>query len=1435
MSEQSESSGTGAALGRRPLRHARHAALALALATTLAAAAFFGLELKHARERAILEGEQQGRTLAGLLERQTAHSVRELELALRGLADRLAAMRSGQETDQPTAEDLLRREAAAIGPSRAILLVDRAGRPIGSSDSRLTARIDPGALADIEGAPGMANLRLAAPVTVGSEWLIPVKADAPGPAAETLVALIHPDHFEQVFRMVEIGAQDSIALYATSGHLMACHPACPGAIGRAGVDTPLLRDWLARADQDTIRETDRAGGLARVVSYRRVAGHPLVLVLSLGGDGVVAEWRREARSSLLAGAALLIVVAGLSALLYQQLRRREAIRAALQESEAQFRIVADTMPVPLWTCDAAGALTLLNRAWLGFTGRTMEEQRGEGWKSGIHPEDLPGLTAAYRQALRGRAPYTRDYRLRGADGQYRWFHDAALPRFGPDGTFLGLTGTLQDITERRRAEKALADSERRFRNLLQNMRNIIFCSGVKGGGGHGYEGGRPRIYGADAQRIAGTVEGGLANVALWYESVLPEDRPAYFEAERRRKELGEGYTLEYRFRHPITGELKWARETGWVVKDEESGETCFDSFILEITDEKRAAEELRRNQALLRAVLDAVPASVNVRDREGHHVLVNQYHSNFYGRPPEWFIGKTIGEALSPDNAGPVIERDRKFLEADGVAAMVEEDHVGPNGRITTWLGTKAPVRDPDGAIRYIVSVGVDITERKRAEQAMRESQNLLRAVIDAVPASINVKTVEGRYVLVNAFHKRFHDRPPDWFIDKTPAEVVGGEYAREVMERDRRLVETGEAAMIFEEEYEEPGGRLGVWLTTKAPVRNAEGQITHVVTVGFDITERKKAEAARREIEARLVAFMHYAPFSMFIKDVQGRYVMINREGERLFRASKDVVVGKTTPDFFPADMAASYAAHDHAVLESGTVVARESRNSEGDAYPWSLAIKFPIRDDRGVIAAVGGFELDITEKKRAEEALRESEQRFRSMADTVPALVWMSDKSGQCIFVNRRWLEYTGRAMEQELGRGYVENIHPEDRTEVLEFERRAHDQRSLFMKDYRLRGGDGEYRWFLDTGAARFTPDGTYLGHIGLLVDINDRRRLELELEQARRIDAIGQLTGGVAHDFNNLLTVILGNTEMLLGSLDPDTRSYTLARLVRLAALRGEEITQRLLAFGRRQALQPTEIDLNRLVRGLKDLLRRTLGDEVAIEIELADRIWIAHADPLQVENALLNLALNARDAMPKGGTITIRTGNHTVEPDSALARDEMQPGDYVGLSVTDTGAGMSREVAERAFEPFFTTKGMGKGTGLGLSTVYGFAKQSGGHAVIESVPGRGTTVSVFLPRTSEELRDFAEAELTDAAAPGDGQKLGWRRRPTVGRIAGRENRAAMPAVGEPAPLRRLRTNRDFACRTVIECRRQRSYGMFRGVDAVADRTDIDPTSDQEGPS
>lgn len=265
------------------------------------------------------------------------------------------------------------------------------------------------------------------------------------------------------------------------------------------------------------------------------------------------------------------------------------------------------------------------------------------------------------------------------------------------------------------------------------------------------------------------------------------------------------------------------------------------------------------------------------------------------------------------------------------------------------------------------------------------------------------------------------------------------------------------------------------------------------------------------------------------------------------------------------------------------------------------------------------------------------------------------------------------------------------------------------------------------------------------VGAISDITDRKELEEQLQQAQKMEAVGQLTGGVAHDFNNLLAVILGNADLLLGRLSEDDKS---TQAIIRAATRGAELTQRLLAFSRRQPLRPRVIALDELIAGMTDLLQRTLGETIWIETSSAGNLWRAEADPGQVENALLNLALNARDAMPEGGRLSIETGNAVLDESYAARHMDVTPGDYLLLTIKDTGSGMTPEVLERAFEPFFTTKGASAGSGLGLSMVYGFAKQSGGEVVIQSEPGQGTTVALYLPRAAagaEEVRQEVTAD------------------------------------------------------------------------------------------
>jgi PAS domain S-box-containing protein len=400
---------------------------------------------------------------------------------------------------------------------------------------------------------------------------------------------------------------------------------------------------------------------------------------------------------------------------------------------------------------------------------------------------------------------------------------------------------------------------------------------------------------------------------------------------------------------------------------------------------------------------------------------------------------------------------------------------------------------------------------------------------------------------------------------------------------------------------------------------------------------------------------------------------------------------------------------------------------------------------------------EASMSRLQRSEGELRESEARFRSMADTMPALLYITDSDGGCRFVNKTWLDYTGRRLEDELGQGWMDMIHAEDRAVVIEQEAAAFDLRRPYSVTFRLKGSGERLRWFIDTGTPRFGPDGTFLGYIGTLVDVTEQRHLAEQLQQAQKMEAVGQLTGGVAHDFNNLLAIVLGNLDLLDERLPADSQLRSLVQDSLRAAERGAELTDRLLAFARRQPLKPELTDVNGLMAGMTSLLRRTLRGNIRIDAVLAGELWPVFVDASQLESALLNLAINARDAMPQGGRLTLRTAPISVTPEEAERQPDLPAGDHVEIRVDDTGIGMPAEVLARAFEPFFTTKQMGRGSGLGLSMVYGFVKQSGGRISIDSAPGRGTRVRLVLPRAESGIEPAA-APPAPVQAPGNGELI-----------------------------------------------------------------------------
>jgi signal transduction histidine kinase len=335
--------------------------------------------------------------------------------------------------------------------------------------------------------------------------------------------------------------------------------------------------------------------------------------------------------------------------------------------------------------------------------------------------------------------------------------------------------------------------------------------------------------------------------------------------------------------------------------------------------------------------------------------------------------------------------------------------------------------------------------------------------------------------------------------------------------------------------------------------------------------------------------------------------------------------------------------------------------------------------------------------------------------------------------------------------------EHVHPDDLQGVLAQEEKLLPAAKSYELEYRMIAADGRALWIRDIVRMGNPRDGGKTG-FGVFVDISDIKQRDRQLAQAQKMEAIGQLTGGVAHDFNNLLTIIVGNAEALVENAGENEQLRRPAEVTLSAALRSADLVQRLLAFARQQTLRPTEVDVGMLVSSMNELLRRALGEDIDIRIVLPADMCCALADPSQIEAAILNLAVNARDAMPNGGKLVIETANTTLDEGDVDDSADVVPGHYVMIAVTDSGVGMPPHVQAHAFEPFFTTKEVGKGTGLGLSMVFGFARQSGGHARISSEVGRGTTVKLFLPAVKSASAKAGRADLQDGAHPRGSEKI-----------------------------------------------------------------------------
>jgi PAS domain S-box-containing protein len=515
-------------------------------------------------------------------------------------------------------------------------------------------------------------------------------------------------------------------------------------------------------------------------------------------------------------------------------------------------------------------------------------------------------------------------------------------------------------------------------------------------------------------------------------------------------------------------------------------------------------------------------------------------------------------------------------------------------------------------------------------------------------------------------------------------------------------------------------------------------------------LTRAESSEASQR-------ALFRKAPAAMHALNAERRIIDVNDRWLDLFGYDRDEVMGRPITDLYLAVDDAERAARWQEIVAQGTVrdSERQCCRRSGEVFDALISATI-VRDPDGRFARVITTVTDITQRKRAEEAARRAQNFAELLIESSIDGIIVKDLELRYTVWNGSMEAITGLPRDAVLGRTTAEALPSVAGTRIERAWRDALEGRttSLHEEPYGFpeRGRHGQVDQII---SPLRDAEGTILGALAMVRDVTERRRMEDMVRQAQKMEAVGQLTGGIAHDFNNLLTVILGNLEAMQRRdiKDPEIRRF--AEAAQSGAERAATLTQRLLAFSRRQPLDPRPLDPNRLVAGMSDLLRRALGETVALETVLAGGLWRIAADANQLESALLNLAVNARDAMADGRRLAIETANALLDEDYAAAHEDVSPGQYVLIAVSDSGLGMTPEVQARAFEPFYTTKDVGRGSGLGLSQVYGFVKQSGGHVKIYSELGAGTTVRLYLPRLAGDTAPAAAAESDSVDPPATG--------------------------------------------------------------------------------
>ncbi len=995
-----------------------------------------------------------------------------------------------------------------------------------------------------------------------------------------------------------------------------------------------------------------------------------------------------------------------------------------------FEEIADAMPHMVWLASHDGASVYHNRRFLEYAGLTPAAARGSGWAQMVHPEDLPATQVAWARSVATGDPFEVECRLRNRDGQYRWFIARGQAQRDSGGRVVRWVGTCTDVSHER-----VADA--RCRAIIENSFEVI------------------NLVAADGTLIYSTTRS-AAFLGMPIEELLgcdvfnlvhPDDQGAVRSVFRSLlADPSEAAYIVFRGRQ-ADGSWRWleARSTN-LLRDPAVGAVVIN--FRDVTERIAFEERVRESERVYRELFDANPHPMWVYDTQTLRFLaVNDAAVERYGYSRDEFLSMTIAEIRPSEDVPALLEDIRK--RGTGLQPGGMWRHRWKDGTIRNVEVSSNNLRFADRPARLVLSH--DVTDRVRALETAARGHARLQAVVETLYDGVVVSDPAGNLLGWNSSALRMHGfttveaAPPhmpayaETFslsrLDKAPLSRIDWPMSRVL-----------HGQQVADEEFILRRHDTGLELVVRcsgAPVLGPDGSVELGVVTFHDVTPWKRAESDARRTAGLLRAVVDGTSDAVYVKDCAGRYLLFNKAAAGFVGKPIEEVLGKDDTTLFDPDSARQVMERDRRVMESGRVETEEEVLEAAGTTRIYQATKAPYRDADGRVIGLIGISRDVTVQKRAEEEHRRTQKRLQHVISSSPAVLFTvaiaDDQIRSIAWISENVRVMLGHSPEEATGPDWwARNIHPEDRESVASSTRDRLFVNGHVTHEFRLRRTDGEYRWVHSESRLLREASGKAVEAVGSWSDITERKQIEESLHQVQKMEAIGRLAGGVAHDFNNLLTIINGYADELLEGIPATSPNHTHVVEIRNAGGRAARLTAQLLAFSRKSIIEPRALDLNDIVSQCMTLLNRLIGEDVVLVANLASKLSRVRADAGQVEQVIINLSVNARDAMPTGGRLTIETREHFVSELHQAAYSGLVPGHYVQLSVTDNGLGMSADVKAKVFEPFFTTKGVGRGTGLGLATVYGIVKTFGGHIEVKSQVGVGTTFEILFPAVKEDV-------------------------------------------------------------------------------------------------